>query len=216
MSAPRPDGPRVVAELGRPETPQETADRKAESRRQRRANQTAFNLVIALVASLAVVAFLVVVVVRPDQQSLVKPVDWRAVAGQAQPDSPRRILVPRLSSGWVANRAEWDADAADGVPTWSVGWVTPTKQYASLAQGVGGTDAWVADRLEKNRATSAVTIAGVEWTVYDRRSVDDPGNLAYALAAELDGSRIVLSGTAPTAEFRTLAVAVAADSRRAS
>ncbi|MBI5161320.1 MAG: DUF4245 domain-containing protein [Micrococcales bacterium] len=214
MSGPRPDDRRIVAELGRPESPQEAADRKAESRRQRRANQTAFNLVIALVASLAVVAFLVIVVVRPDRQSLVEPVDWRAVADQAQQDSPRPLLVPRLSDGWAANRAEWNGDPADGVPVWDVGWVTPAKQYAALAQGIRGTDAWVADRLGKTRATGAVTIAGVDWTVYDRRDADDPGNLAYALAAELNGSRVVLSGTASTGEFRTLATAVATDSRR--
>ena len=57
--------PAIVAELGRPETAEETAQRKAENSRKHRANQTALNLVGATVASLAIVAFLVIVVVRP-------------------------------------------------------------------------------------------------------------------------------------------------------
>ena len=54
--------PAIVAELGRPETPEETAARKAENSRKRRANQTAFNLIVATIASLGIVLFLVVVV----------------------------------------------------------------------------------------------------------------------------------------------------------
>ena len=57
--------PRVVAELGRPETPDETAARKAASSRAHRENQTAFNLVIAIVVSVGIVVLLVLVVVRP-------------------------------------------------------------------------------------------------------------------------------------------------------
>src|SRR5690606_1488524 len=56
----------IVAELGRAETPAETAARAAASRAQRRRNQTPLNLVLALAASFAVVLFLVLVVVRPD------------------------------------------------------------------------------------------------------------------------------------------------------
>ena len=60
--------PAIVAELGRPETPEETAARKAENSRKRRANQTAFNLIVATIASLGIVLFLVVVVVRPNPE----------------------------------------------------------------------------------------------------------------------------------------------------
>ena len=49
-------GPRIVAELGRPETPDETAARKAESSRVYRASQNTRNLVAALLVTLAVVA----------------------------------------------------------------------------------------------------------------------------------------------------------------
>ena len=63
------NGRPIVAELGRAETPQETADRKAISSAKRRSNQTVINLVIAVVASLGIVVFLLVVVVRPDAEA---------------------------------------------------------------------------------------------------------------------------------------------------
>ena len=56
----------IVAELGRPETPEETANRKAERSRLHRSNQTALNLVAALIVCLVVVLLIVLVVVRPD------------------------------------------------------------------------------------------------------------------------------------------------------
>ena len=61
------EGRPIVAELGRAETPGETAERKAAASATRRSGQTALNLFIAVLASLGVVAFVVVVVVRPDQ-----------------------------------------------------------------------------------------------------------------------------------------------------
>ncbi|HYP73058.1 MAG TPA: DUF4245 domain-containing protein, partial [Microbacterium sp.] len=48
--------PRVVAELGRPETPQETADRKAASSAAYRSSKTFRNLIAALLITVAVVA----------------------------------------------------------------------------------------------------------------------------------------------------------------
>jgi hypothetical protein len=206
-----PRAPRVVAELGRPETPQETADRKSAASAKRRANQTWFNLVIALVASLGIVAFLVIVVVRPDQSAPKADIDWATTASQAQGAAPSHLVVPELPKDWRANRAEYAADTADNVPTWGIGFLTPKGQYIGLTQGLGANDSWVADQLDKHRATGSVTVSGTTWVVYDRRTADDPGNLAYALVAEFDGSDVVLAGTASDAEFRTLAAAVVAD-----
>ena len=76
--------PAIVAELGRPETPEETAARKAENSRKRRANQTAFNLIVATIASLGIVLFLVVVVVRPNPEPA-PGIEYVTIAAQSQP-----------------------------------------------------------------------------------------------------------------------------------
>ena len=56
--------PPIIAELGRPETPDETAARKAASSKAYRSSQTVRNLVAALAVTLAVVAVIIFAVPR--------------------------------------------------------------------------------------------------------------------------------------------------------
>lgn len=211
-SAPRP--PRVVAELGRPETPEETAARKAENSRKHRANQTLRNLVFALLATLAVVLALVLVVVRPD--GVPRPaVDYRADAADSQSQVSQTLVAPPLPSGWTAND-DGLRTGSDKITSWSVGFITPSQQYIGLVQGIDANPTWVANQLENKQSTGTTTIGGREWSVYDRRSVTDPGNFAYSLSTVIGASSIVLHGTAPTAEFTTLATAITTQLKEAT
>jgi hypothetical protein len=194
--------PRIVAELGRPETPEETAQRKAEASARRRSNQTAFNLVIATAASLLIVLFLIVVVVRPTPPGP-EPVDYRSIAGE----SGEGVIAPALPDGWSANDARLETEG--GVRTWTIGFITPTTQYIGFEQGLDANETWLAAAVDGARPTGTTSIGGLEWTVYDRRDEGDTGNYAFALSAELGDDLLVLHGTAPDAEFETLAAAVA-------
>ena len=211
-SPPRP--PRIVAELGRPETPEETAARKAENSRKHRSNQTLINLVLALVASLAIVLFLVLVVVRPNGATL-KPVDYRAAASQSQPTVSSHLAVPDLPKGWSANLASVDT-GSDGIVTWSIGFITPKQQYIGFVQGLGADSrgpnaSWLSDQVQNSRSTSSESLAGLDWAVYNHRTADDPGNYAYSMTTATGTDAIVLHGTASTAEFRVLAQAIVDD-----
>jgi hypothetical protein len=202
--------PAVVAELGRPETPEETAARKAENSRRHRANQTLLNLVVATIASLAIVLFLVVVVVRPEP-AVVDAIDYAAVAAEAQGGADAPLLAPALPDGWYANDARFQATA--GVPTWYIGFITPATQFIALVQGIGANPTWqaaVLDGLGDADATGSTTIDGITWTVFDRRDADDPGNYEYSMAAGIGESTIVLHGTAGVAEFELIAASIAA------
>ena len=64
-AAGQPSG-RIVAELGRPETPEEAAARQAESSRRYRTSKTFPNLVWALLVCLGVVLLIVLLVPRDD------------------------------------------------------------------------------------------------------------------------------------------------------
>ena len=209
MAEPAQRPPRVVAELGRPETPAETAARKAESSRVHRSSQTLRNLVVALVASLAIVLFIVLVVVRPDG-AVRQPIDYRTVAAQSQSSVSETLAAPDLPSTWTANSASLET-GADDIKAWTVGFITPKQQFIGLVQGIGANSSWLSDEVKKARATGSTTIDGLEWTVYDRRSAAEPGNYAYSLSTVAGASTIVLHGTAPIAEFRTLATAVITD-----
>lgn len=201
--------PRVVAELGRPETAAETAARKAENSRRHRANQTFFNLMIALVASLGIVLFLVLVVVRPDQPAT-KPVDYQAVASQAQSGAAEKLVAPDLPDGWTSNAAGLTT-GSDGIVTWTVGFLTPSRQYIGMVEGIAANPSWIAEQVQKSRSTSTKTIGGLEWKTYDRRDDSNPGNYAYSMTLDSGDVAMVLHGTATVQEFAVLAAAVKDD-----
>jgi len=212
MSTPTPGRGRVVAgpvvaELGRPETAEETAARKAENSRAHRANQTTRNLIFALLASLAIVLFVVLVVVRPST-NLVSSVNYRSVAAQAQPGVSETLAAPPLPNGWQSNDAELKSDTGKTV-TWYVGLITPKQQFIAIEQGIDTSDTWFGSLLGKAQSTGTVTIDGVRWTIYNQRNLQGIGNFEYSLTTTLDGSNLVLHGSASAAEFRVLAGAIA-------
>jgi hypothetical protein len=201
--------PRVVAELGRPETPEETAQRKAEDSVKHRQRQTVRNLVGSLVASLAVVAVIVLIVPRSDTP-IERDVDVASIAAQAQVGLEQELAVPELPEGWRSNDASLRQSEADGVTAWYAGYLTPSDEYAGMYQGLGANPTWTADLLANTVASGVVTIDGVEWTVYDNRESDaDVGNARYGLVTEAGESTFVLLGTAAPEEFETLARAIA-------
>ncbi len=203
----------IVAELGRAETPQEIADRKAAASAAHRNNQTVLNLVIALAASLLVVFVIVVVVVRPDQAGPPKAVDWSSVARDAQQSVSTKLVDPRLPKTWSANRAELvDAKSSpDGIASWQIGFITPSTQYIGLVQGIKADATWVSSQLQQKKATGDASFGGFRWQVYDHRSDDHPGNLAYALVTTVGDSTVVLAGTASDGEFATLATEISGE-----
>jgi hypothetical protein len=207
------DGRPIVAELGRAETPQEIADRKAASRLAHRNNQSVLNLVIALGASLLIVFVIVVIVVRPDQGGAPRNVDWTAVARDAQQSVSTTLAVPTLPKTWSANRAEFQdtSSASDGVANWQIGFLTPSTQYIGLTQGINANASWVSTQLSDKKATGSHQYGGVTWQVYDHRTDPSPGNLAYALVSTFGESTIVLAGTGSTPEFATLATEIAGE-----
>ena len=200
--------PRVVAELGRPETPDETAARKAENSRLHRQRQTVLNLVLSLGASLLVVLVIVLLVPRSDT-AMTRDVDVAPIAEQAQVASDDPLAVPELPDGWRANAAELRTSQVDEVTAWYVGYLTPSDEYLGMYQGLDANPTWVAGLLARTLATGTTTIDGIEYTVYDNReSSDDIGNAHYALTTEAGGTTFVLLGTATDEEFMTLASAL--------
>ncbi len=200
--------PRVVAELGRPETPEETAARKAENSRRHRQRQTTKNLVLALGASLILMLVIVLLVPRSDTP-IERDIDVAAVAEQAQVTSDTPLAVPEVPSDWRANAAELRRSDADDITAWYAGYLTPSNEYVGMYQGLDANPTWVAEQLSRTLATGTTTIDGIQWTVYDNRDSDeDVGNARYGLTTEAGESTFVLLGTATLDEFATLASAL--------
>jgi len=208
--SPRNKPPAVVAELGRPETPQETAARKAENSANHRNRQTINNLVYSLIATVALVAVIVIVVPRGNPTATKPPVDYTSIAQQAQGSEPDAFLVPKLPSSWTSNNAELRTKTADKVDSWYIGLITPKKQFIGITQGFGANDSWVSEQVDKSRIKGTRVIDGVTWDVYDNRSSgSNNGNVDYALVTQSGDSTVILFGTADDTEFRTVASSLA-------
>lgn len=189
------------------ETPQQKADRIAEARRTRRANQTVRNLIGSLIASLAIVLFLVLVVVRPDPAPLT--VDYLAAAAEAEASLGTAVIAPIVPPTWSANRAE--LAGSGGVDEWAVGFITENRTFLGLLQGFTDEQSWLRDALRDPGEGESVRIAGVEWQRYDRRGVEGVGLREIALVTSTADSTVVLYGTASDADLEVLANAVAAE-----
>lgn len=200
---------RVVAELGRPETPQETAERKARDRALRRQRQNWRNLVASLVACLGVVILIVLLV--PRGGAVVQPdIDVRAAAAQYGDTAGRPLVAPKVPSGWKANAAELRG-SGDGA-SWYVGYVIDGTGYAGITEGLPGDSTLLDTTLKSARPTGTTTIGGLPWRVYDQRDLGaDAGNIAYGLTTRIGTVEFAVYGTATATQVRGLAAAVAAD-----
>ncbi|THG28429.1 DUF4245 domain-containing protein [Naasia lichenicola] len=206
--SPKQKQPAIVAELGRPETAEETAARKAEDSRKHRSKQTSTNLWLSLLATLAIAVVLVLLVPRSDSPAD-PDIDYTALAVDAQEAVDAPLAVPVLPDGWKANAAELRTSTTGGVTSWYVGFITPERDFLAYSQGVDGNSTWLANLLDDHRVTGQTTIGGQQWDVYDDRDDSDAGNLEYALATDVDGQFYAVYGTAEDAEFTTLATALA-------
>jgi hypothetical protein len=199
---------RVVAELGRPETPEETQARVSEGRRLRRQRQNARNLAYSLLVCVALV--LVIVLAVPRGTPPARPaIDYRALASQSQGSVDRPLLAPATPASWKANAAE--LRTADGVTSWYVGFVLPRNEFLSYTEGLNGNSTWLADQLDSAPAAGTTTVGGLPWRIHDQRRLGDAaGNVAYALSTRIGTTDLVVAGTATPTETRALAAALAA------
>ena len=201
-------GPRIVAELGRPETPDETAARKAESSRVYRSSQTFRNLIAALIATLAIVLVIVFAVPRgtPAAQP---PINVASVASQAQSAEGRPIAVPHVPSSWRVNSA-----AVDGDDTWTVVYAPKTdKGFLRVSQGFDADTTWDAQLLKGAAPSGTVDIDGVTWTVYRIQNPAQAGNVSYAIGTKAGSDRILIYGSADPETAAVAAKGLAAQIR---
>ncbi|MGO1539656.1 MAG: DUF4245 family protein [Leucobacter sp.] len=213
--------PRVVAELGRPETSAETAARKAKDSHLYRQRKTVNNLVFSLLVSLAVVLVIVLVVPRGSGDFAEHSVDVQELSTQASPVQGYDLIAPDVPDGWLAKQAELRYSEADEVTFWYVGYTTADQHYAAVVQaftndGSSVPDTWIAEQLERQSATGTEQIAGSTWTQYDHPERDpDESNLTYGLHGETEGGTILVYGTDTPDVLRTFAEQVAAQAAQA-
>ena len=198
--------PRVVAELGRPETPDETASRKAESSRIYRSSQNTRNLVAALLVTLAVVAVIIFAVPRGAPPAA-DPIDVAAVAESIASAEGRTVLVPEVPEEWLVNRASIEGDST---AAWTIVYVPDeTSGFLRFAQGFDADPAWTTRVLSGAAVDGTVMIDGVEWDSY---AIPDPsraGNISAALSTQAGDDIVLVYGSTDDATLEVAAASVA-------
>lgn len=210
--------PVVVAELGRPETPHETAARKATDSRLYRQRKTVNNLVFSLLVSLGLMILIVFMapgLLGGKDALSERAVDVAELATAAAPSAGRALTVPEVPEGWKAKSA--DLRRSDGANTWRINYTTVDGAFAAVTQaftasGEPVSEQWVAKQLEEQEPTGTEALGGVEWTVYDHSDRNpDSANMLFGMRAEIEGDTVLVYGTDTPGTLRVLAAQVAAD-----
>ncbi|MCC2030667.1 DUF4245 family protein [Microbacterium allomyrinae] len=188
--------PRIVAELGRPETPDETAARKAESSRIYRSSQNTRNLVAALLATLAVVVVIIFAVPRgtpPERE----PIDVAAVAAGIAGAEGRTVIAPEMpEKDWLVNRAGIEGDGS--VRAWTIVYAAADedeRSFLRVAQGFDADPAWAARMLSGASAEDTVTVDGIVWDRYEL-DASRTANITAALVTTAGPDTILIYGAA--------------------
>jgi len=195
-----PSGPRIVAELGRPETPEETADRKAAASRAYRQSKTFRNLVAALLVTMAVVAVVYFGVPRGSLQER-EEADVAAAAQSASASLGHPLLVPTVPRDWRANSGRLEGGM------WRIVYAPPTG-YVRVAQGVDADPTWAAKMLGGFAPTGSVTIDGIVWDEYAIPAASRTDTVSYAISTAAGSDTVLIYGAtdAPTAATAAMGV----------
>ena len=202
-------GPRIVAELGRPETPEETADRKAESSRIYRASQTTRNLIAALLATLIVVTIVIFAVPRGTPPEAA-PIDVAAVAARVEAAQGRPVIAPDAPEDWRVNSAKMEGGSTQA---WTIVYA-PESGFLRIAQGFDADETWPTRVLNGADVDGTVTIEGIVW---DRYAIDDParaGNVSAALSVHAGPDTILVYGSADEKTLEKAAASVSSEIQR--
>lgn len=194
-------GPRVVAELGRPETPQETADRKAASSAAYRSSKTFRNLIVALVVTVAVVAVVYLGVPRGSLEEPA-PADVAAAAAEVSASLDHTIIVPVVPEDWRANSARLEGQM------WRVVYA-PTTGFVRVAQGIDAPEGWASKQLGNYAPTGSVTIDGIEWDEYEIPAAARTDSISYALSTPAGTDTVLVYGATDAATAAIAAGGVA-------
>ncbi len=196
--------PRIVAELGRPETPQETAARKAESSRAYRSSKTFRNLVAALLATLAVVAVIALGVPR-GTPATTAAIDVSAEAAAIADAYGRTVITPDVPSDWLVNAATIDGD---DVTAFTIVYVPDDTSYLKVSQAFDPDAAWISRTLSDAAPDGTVTIDGIDWEQYEITS-SAQDDISYALATTAGADQVLIYGTADADTAAIAATAIA-------
>lgn len=185
--------PPIVAELGRPETPEETAARKAEFSKTYRAGQSFRNLIAALIITLAVVAVVIFGVPRGEPASEPQ-IDLPGIAADVESTMESPVVIPELGDFWRVNAAELQGGATT---VWNIT-LAPADEdergFIRIAQAFDADASWAPQLLDGTDSTDTTRIGGLDWDVYALGGRTE-NNVSHAIGTQAGDDYILLYGS---------------------
>lgn len=171
---------------------------------QRRARQTVTNLLLALAACAAMVLAIILVVPR-DDSSLIKPVDYVAIANDASEATGRPLIVPSIESDWWSNSARLSTSPKDGTEaSWYAGFVGPKNEYIGFTQTFGTNPTWLAMELKDTHQSGTYQSGSMDWEIFESDEKHDPVKTRdFIMVGQIANDTVLVYGTASRAEFET-------------
>lgn len=117
------------------------------------------------------------------------------------------VREPKAPADWHPNSTDTISIGAgdQARPVVRVGWLTAGGGFLRLSQTQGGARELIASETDDPKsepaATGTIDVGGVSWTIYPARRSET------SWLASVGGVRLLISGNAKEADFRTLALA---------
>ncbi|SDR73269.1 Protein of unknown function [Brevibacterium sandarakinum] len=129
-----------------------------------RKNSNWVNMIIAILACLAVVAVVLLMAPQPEVDSK-RVVDYQTIAEQSQDSADFDLVVPEIPSGWTSNEASLDRMGDSDYVSWYVSFVGTDRQWISIDQAKA-TENWAENQVDDAVAAETVTVGGSDFQIY--------------------------------------------------
>ncbi|GAA1354382.1 DUF4245 domain-containing protein [Falsarthrobacter nasiphocae] len=166
-----------------------------------RANSSVIGMLIAIGLSLALVLPVLLLVPQKKDDAFTRRVDVASIAAQAGTSQGFRPVAPSMPEDYPSNHAELSQGDQSKVPTWTVGYVTPSRTYMKFIQTNKANPTWLAQQTKGPEAERR-TEGGLAWTVYAS------GGNEQTWVARRGESTFLVSGEASSEDLARLAAAI--------
>ena len=129
-----------------------------------RKNSNWVNMIIAILACLAVVAVVLLLAPQPNVDSE-RVVDYQAIAEQSQNSAEFDLIVPQVPKGWTSNEASLDRIGESDYTSWYMSFIGTERQWVSIEQAEA-TENWAKKKVGEAIAAETVDVGGSEFQIY--------------------------------------------------
>jgi hypothetical protein len=160
-----------------------------------RANQTVKGMIISVLLTLAVVLPIIFLNPGSTKETYEKRIEPQEIAQQTVTTQGFEAVAPDFPRHYYANKAQWNAGAADGIGYWELGIVGKLDgedHYVRMLQAKDVNASWVALATDGSTPNGqSVSVGSTTWQVRQRPGADVEKTI---LTTKLDGYTFILTG----------------------